>query len=309
MNDAPPSTKSVNLYLMDGVPNGRVECKLGDWMGVAYRIPRVRLPECKDMPRLDQSGVYFLFGRDDDDEPFVYVGQANVILKRWAQHHANPKEGWKDWTEAIAFTDTSGDWMSATEISWLENYFYNLAKSTGRCVVKNGNEPNKPPVGQAKESEIMAYAANARIVMGVLGARYQVFEPLPTKRIPAPADSGQTTSDPEAKQGDFEIKQGDIAAYGQRTSDGFVVFKDSKIKTTVAQTCPKSAIRQRERHAAKISPDGILQEDILFDSPSGAAYFVTGNSISGNVAWKTADGRTLKEVEASETAGLTEGGA
>jgi len=100
---------------------------------------------------------------------------------------------------------------------------------------------------------------------------------------------------------DFQIKQGDVAAYGRRTSDGFVVFKGSMVKANIAKTCPKNAIRQRELHAAKISPDGILQEDIHFNSPSGAACFVTGNAISGNVAWRTADGETLKKVEGIET--------
>lgn len=36
--------------------------------------------------------------------------------------------------------------------------------------------------------------------------------------------------------------------------------------------------------------------DILFKSPSGAAKFVSGNSVNGNVSWKTSDGRTLGEV-------------
>jgi len=102
-------------------------------------------------------------------------------------------------------------------------------------------------------------------------------------------------------QVDFQIKQGDAAAYGRRTSDGFVVFKDSRVKTKIAKTCPKNAVRQRELNAANISSDGVLQEDILLNSPSEAACFVTGNATSGNAAWKTADGRTLKKVEGIET--------
>lgn len=39
-------------------------------------------------------------------------------------------------------------------------------------------------------------------------------------------------------------------------------------------------------------------EDILFSSSSAAVDFVTGYSVSGPKTWKTADGRTLKEVEA-----------
>jgi hypothetical protein len=32
--------KSINLFLMDGTPNGRIKCTLANWTGVAYKIPR-----------------------------------------------------------------------------------------------------------------------------------------------------------------------------------------------------------------------------------------------------------------------------
>lgn len=46
-------------------------------MGVAYLIPRTEMPRCKDVAILNQTGVYLLFGKDEetgDDQ--VYVGQA-----------------------------------------------------------------------------------------------------------------------------------------------------------------------------------------------------------------------------------------
>lgn len=47
--------------------------------------------------------------------------------------------------------------------------------------------------------------------------------------------------------------------------------------------------------------EGILQEDILFSSPSGAAMFVVGKSANGLTSWKNADGITLKDMESDET--------
>ena len=47
-------------------------------------------------------------------------------------------------------------------------------------------------------------------------------------------------------------------------------------------------------------------EDYLFDSPSGAAMLVLGRTSNGWNDWKTADGRTLHEVERRE-AGATSG--
>lgn len=54
--------KSINLYLMDGMANGRIKCTLANWTGVAYKIPRTELDKCKEREDLKQSGVYFLFG-------------------------------------------------------------------------------------------------------------------------------------------------------------------------------------------------------------------------------------------------------
>ena len=33
---------------MDGIPNGRIKCTLANWMGVAYKIPRFKLVDCKN---------------------------------------------------------------------------------------------------------------------------------------------------------------------------------------------------------------------------------------------------------------------
>ena len=42
-------------------------------------------------------------------------------------------------------------------------------------------------------------------------------------------------------------------------------------------------------------------EDILFSSSSAAADFILGYSVSGPQTWKTKDGRSLKDIENSQT--------
>ena len=55
----------------------------------------------------------------------------------------------------------------------------------------------------------------------------------------------------------------------------------------------------RNKSADKIM-NGVLLEDILFSSPSGAAAFVCGGSANGNLEWKNAKGVTLKEIESDK---------
>lgn len=291
--------KNLNYFLMDGTPNGLIKCTLANWTGVAYKIPRVKLVDCKSINYLKQSGVYFLICKTDNDKSLVYIGQAGTrkngegILNRLKEHHASPKQGLDDWYEAIAFT-TSNNIFGATEISWLENRFFALAASTNRYEAKNGNEPNAGNITEEKESELEEYINYAKIVMGVLG--HPVFEPLSAYSKPAATSAGQAAT----AIIDLEIKQGEISAFGQRTSEGFVVLKGSKIKINVAPSCPKNAKKQREINAARIDANGILTEDILLISANEAAGFVIGGSINGIKAWKTASGKTLKEIEASE---------
>ena len=47
---------------------------------------------------------------------------------------------------------------------------------------------------------------------------------------------------------------------------------------------------------AKIDENRILQEDLLFSSPSYAAAFVIGGNTNGLQDWKTKDGVPLKNL-------------
>lgn len=60
------NSKNFNLFLMDGEVTGRIKCTLSNWTGLAYKVPRPYLEKCKDRQDLKQSGVYFLFGKNDD---------------------------------------------------------------------------------------------------------------------------------------------------------------------------------------------------------------------------------------------------
>jgi len=290
--------KNINYFLMDGSPSGRIKCTISNWTGVAYRIPRTELEKCKERDDLKQSGVYFLFGTDEDTgDNVVYIGQAGVrkngegILFRLQEHKRKTDKDY--WTEAVIFT-TSNNSFGPTEISWLENRFCALAGTAKRYIVKNSVEPNLGNPTEEKESELEEFAANAKIVMGVLG--HKVFEPLVSSSVTsndgaaAPALSGDV----------LELRRGNTLAKGQRTSDGFVLFKGANISLKTSKGCPNNSIKQRELHASKISEDRILQEDILLRSPHEAAGFVTGNSCNAREIWKTTEGKSLGEIEASE---------
>ncbi len=289
--------KSINLFLMDGDANGRMKCTLANWTGVAYKIPRTELDKCKERDDLKQSGVYFLFGKNEETgDSVVYIGQAGArkngegILNRLQEHKRNPEKDY--WTEAIVFT-TSNNSFGPTEISYLENRFCNLAIQAKRYVVTNGNDPTPGNITEEKESELEEFIDNAKIIMGTLG--HKVFVPLATS-TPAPVVAEEDIADTSDELLYFD--HSGVKATGKRTSDGFVVLKGSQICSKLTKSCPDPTLRNREKYASKVDENFVLIEDILFTSPSSAASYIGGASLSGNACWCNAQGTTLKNIDA-----------
>lgn len=286
--------RNINLYLMDGEPGGRMKCTLANWTGVAYKIPRTELDQCKERDDLKQSGIYFLFGiSDQTGENVVYVGQAGArkngegILFRLQEHKRNADKDY--WTEAVVFT-TSNNSFGPTEISYLENRFCNLAKEAKRYQVKNGNEPTPGNVTEEKESELEEFIDNAKIVVGALG--HKLFEPL----VPITILTASVPVDAEDEQ-ILTLKRMKENAKGRRTNEGFVVFKGGIVSESPTTSCPDGIKQLREQYAEKIDDNNVLKEDILFKSPSAAAAFVTYASANGLTMWMNDKAKSLKDIE------------
>lgn len=292
-------SKTINLFLMDGDAGGRIKCTLANWTGVAYKIPRTELDKCKDRADLKQSGVYFLFGTSDETgKGVVYIGQAGArkngegILNRLTEHKRDPEKDY--WTEAVVFT-TSNNSFGPTEISYLENRFCNMALQANRYEVKNGNDPTPGNITEEKECEMEEFIDYAKVIMGTLG--HKLFEPVSGAVMKNQDTSdGEPVTDAALLHLERTVKNiGKAEANGMQTTEGFVVLKGSRISPVDDDTIPAS-IKER-RAKANLDENNILQEDLLFSSPSYAAMFVIGKSANGLISWKTADGRTLKMLE------------
>ena len=107
---------------------------------------------------------------------------------------------------------------------------------------------------------------------------------------------GNITEETESELEVLYMEYGKGKASGKRTSDGFVVLKGSTINPTMTKSCPERTIKDRKKYEDKIDSNGILIADVLLSSPSSAAGFVGGASLSGNALWKDAEGKTLKEL-------------
>ena len=293
------NSKNFNLYLMDGDLTGRIKCTLANWTGLAYKVPRSYLDKCKDRQDLKQSGVYFLFGKNDNGEDEVYIGQAGIrkngegVLFRVAEHLKDEAY----FNDAVMLT-TQNNSFGPTEISYLENKFTNMAISTDRFKVRNGNDPNPGNVTEEKESELEDFVEYSKMVLGVLG--YKLF-------VPLVKSTGEENVEEHIEENEelifylsrkVKTSNKTIEAKCMRTNEGFVVLKDSMIEKIDSPSIPKTIkdIREKCREANEII-DGRLTKNYLFNSPSYAASFVIGLTTNGRTDWKTENGLTLKEFE------------
>ena len=273
--------RTLTLFLIDDDPAGRIKCTVGIWNGIAYKIPKSLLEKCKDINYLNQGGIYFLFGTDNQDMPAVYVGQSVMRKNKGGllQRIKEPHNSIDYWTEAVIFT-TKDDTYGPTEMNYLENRFCNMAITADRYVVRNGNEPNPGRLTEEKESELEDFIDYVKLIIGPLG--YKVFEPYIKK---------------EDNIIVMHMTYGSGEANGCITGDGFVVFKGSRINPKITPKCPEVILASRKKYANYVNENNVLTKDLLFSSPSAAAKFVAGASVNGNLYWKDSFGISLKEIK------------
>ena len=290
-------SKNINMFLMDGEVTGKIKCTLSNWTGVIYKIPRIKLGDLKSRDEMKQSGIYFLFGRDEDKQKDVtYIGQATTrkngegILLRIQEH---TRDIHADYFNDVIILTTQNNSFGPTEISYLENKFTQLAKEAGRYIVKNGNDPNPGNVTEEKESELDEIVENTLMIIGTLG--YRVFVPMIKEVSQDLTDNHSTYLYLKRKT---KKSNRVIEATCERTTEGFVVLEGSQVEIKDSPYLPASLKEMRQNLiASRVIQDGVLKEKQLFSSPSYAAAFLLGMQTNGRTDWKDQDGRTLKELE------------
>ena len=79
------------------------------------------------------------------------------------------------------------------------------------------------------------------------------------------------------------------------------VYKGSRINNRPSDNFKPSPLVEKMRHDENlVSNDGVLKQDIVFDSLSTAACFVAGRTANGMITWKTADGKYVRYTLKSE---------
>lgn len=279
-----PFSKTIQMFIFDGNPNGRIMCELSNWNGRVYKISRNELMEFSQREDSENTGIYFLFGKDEENNDTVYIGEAEKMFTRLKQH-LKDKEYWNDCVVVIS----KDNLLNKAHVKYLENKFYLLAKNAGRALITNSTIPTCSSVSEYDEAMLLEFINNAKLLVNTLG--YKVFE---------------TIEDAAVRQNDtqsyFFIKAARGAdAKGLIVSDGFAVMKGSTAASSTVPRIADSLVKLRNSLIEKGVMDNNMKflRDYIFTSPSLAAGVVMGCSANGRIAWKNSEHKSIKDIEES----------
>lgn len=275
---------SIKIFLPGGDPDGLRTIEKSNWSGAGIVIPRALMAEARQRREVSRTGVYILVGpAEESGLQLIYVGEGDPIKPRLEQHAVK-----KDfWTSCIAFTSKDEN-LNKAHVQFLESRLVELATKAKRCLLDNGNVPTLPSLSEADAADAEGFLSEILLCCPLLGL--SVFS--------------AAASSPQSGKTLYLSGKG-IKAEGQETSDGFVVKSDSGSSKAESPSCGHYIKLLRavlvENGVLKVAGDDyVFTQDYLFNSPSTAAGVVLGRSANGRTAWKTKNGKTLKEIQEAQ---------
>lgn len=253
-------------------------------MVVVYKISRNELTKFAQREDSENTGVYFLFGKDDENNDSVYIGEAEKIFSRLKQH-LRDTEYWNDCVAVVS----KDNLLNKAHVKYLENAFYMLAVNAGRAVIINNTIPTCSSVSEYDEAMLLEFIDNAKLLVNTLG--YKVFETIENSNA-GPSDTQEYFFISAARGAE---------AKGVIVSDGFAVLKGAKIAYSTVPSMSSNLIKLRNSLMEKgiINENFEFTKDYIFTSPSLAAAVVLGRNANGRTEWKNNEHKSIKDIEES----------
>ncbi len=274
--------KTIQMCIFDGNPNGMIMCELSNWNGRVYKISRNDLSEFANRPDCEYTGVYFLFGKDEDNKDTVYVGEAEKMLVRLKQH----LKDYNYWNDCVVVI-SKDNILNKAHVKYLENKFYTLAVDAKRSSIINNTVPTCSSISEFDESMLSEFIENARLLVNTLG--YKVFNKIDTSVVEK--ENSDTIFHIAAARG--------ADAKGLIVPDGFMVIKGSKIAKNTVPSMSSNLVNLRNIMLEKniINQEFVFVTDYIFTSPSLAAAIVMGRNANGRTEWKNINNKSIKDIE------------
>ena len=292
--------RSLELFFIDGKPDGMLTAKFFNWTGHVLMTPRTQISEALKREESHYTGIYLLFG-ERDGEPLAYIGEGVDVSKR-IEIQAIHRD-W--WTQAILITSAANN-LNKAHGQYLESRLIEEARALGRVALENATTPPRPPLSEADKADMEAFLANILMVLPAL--RIDCF----LQNIRPRAMTADTVIEAGNRQAEpaqvFELRTKLTYATAVLEEGEFIVLEGAKTPASwVGKKTENTTYGQLFADLVKtgiLVKDGahrVFKENYAFRSPSAAASVVTGRPTNGAFEWKVKDtGKPYRDWEAEK---------
>ena len=238
----------------------------------------------KSRSELEYTGVYMLVNSSSDSLPEIYIGEGESVLDRLKKHNKDPKKDFWEWAVVFVNRDNS---LHKAHIQHIEAALVERANTNKRCICVNDVSPRTPSLPESVLYEAEDLLSDIYHIVPLLGI--SAFEEITQDHLLEPEDI-------------LSIRTKGITATGFSADGKFVVQSGSGV---IPQTVPSissgfSGLRDTLVDQGVIDTQNnqwSFTQDYTFASPSTAAAVVMGRNANGRTEWKTAQGRTFKQIQ------------
>jgi len=290
---------SLELFFIDGKPDGMLTVEVFGWTGHILVLPRTRLVDALKRKESSYTGVYILLG-EKDDEPLAYIGEGESISKRIKQHDS--KKDW--WTKAVLITSTANN-LNKAYVRYMEARLIQEGIGADNIKLDNGTSPPLPSLNESSMANMEEFIG--QLLMALPAVQVDLF--VSKVKVDKPK---QTTHYDESPIFELTLKKEGVKATAILDDGEFVIQQGSlargeyigkRIDKTHYWKIYDKLVEQGILVKHGSSDNLVFTESYAFSSTSADGAVCNGRSTSGPIAWKVQGTKqTYREWEAEKLA-------
>ncbi len=294
------SGRSLELYFVDGRPDGMLTAEIFNWTGYVLMTPRTQLKAALSREETKYTGIYILLGEKDGDF-HAYIGESEDVSQRIRDHDSK-----KDWWDKAIIVTSSANNLHKAHVKYLEARLVEDAKLVGTVKLDNGNTPTGSGLSEAARANMEHFLDMLKIALPAL--RVDMFVNKTRSHETPTASNNNSIEDVNFY---FSINRHNINAKAVLRAGEFIVLAGSNAKGGQwNQTDRNGRPTSYGKLHGELIDKGILElsensnstftMDYAFQSTSAAAAIVAGRASRGPTEWKLEDGTIYADWEARE---------
>lgn len=294
------SATTLELFFIDGKPDGMLTAEVFGWTGHILMAPRTRLPEALKRKESSYTGVYILLG-EQDEEPLAYIGEGESIAARIKSHDAK-----KDWWSRVVLITSAANNLHKAHVQYLESRLVQEGISAANTKLENGTSPSLPSLSEADQANMETFISQLLMVLPAIRVDLFTSNAKPDKQ----SEIVKSKEVNESQVFELTLKKEGIIATAILEDGEFIVQKGSLARAEYIGE--RSAKYSYWKHHDKLVEQGILvdqgkhkvfTQSYAFPSTSAAGAVCNGRSTAGPIAWKVKGTKqTYKDWEAETLA-------